>query len=114
MVEYRYDVWGFLLSRSGSLADDLGKKNPLRYRGYIYDEETWMYWLKSRYYYPELQRFINADTLLRQRKIAGKHNLFVYAGNNPIMFNDYNGHETSAIVKKDSCRLQSGNQCHCI
>ena len=61
VVEYKYDAWGFLLSRTGSMAADLGKQNPFRYRGYIYDEETWMYWLKSRYYYPELQRFINAD-----------------------------------------------------
>ena len=39
VVEYKYDAWGFLLSRTGSMAADLGKQNPFRYRGYIYDEE---------------------------------------------------------------------------
>lgn len=39
VVEYKYDAWGKLLSTTGSLADTLGKRNPFRYRGYVYDEE---------------------------------------------------------------------------
>ena len=35
--------------------------NPFRYRGYIFDEETGLYYLRSRYYNPNLCRFINAD-----------------------------------------------------
>ena len=47
VVEYKYNAWGSITGRSGSLAATLGKLNPFRYRGYVYDEETWMYWLKK-------------------------------------------------------------------
>ena len=49
------------------MAATLGYYNPFRYRGYVWDEETWMYYLRSRYYYPELQRFIGADHFLGAR-----------------------------------------------
>ena len=61
VVEYKYDAWGRILSIAGSKASDIGKRNPFRYRGYYYDEETGIYYLKSRYYDPELKRFISAD-----------------------------------------------------
>ena len=53
VVEYHYDAWGRLLATTGSMAGTLGKLNPFRYRGYIYDEETGLYWLRSRYYNPD-------------------------------------------------------------
>ena len=49
-MTYSYDAWGKLQSVTGSLADTLGAQNPLRYRGYIYDTETGLYFLRSRYY----------------------------------------------------------------
>ena len=55
---------GKVISVTGSLADTVGVKNPLRYRGYYYDVETKLYYLQSRYYDPETCRFINADSLL--------------------------------------------------
>ena len=61
VVNYRYDSWGKLISITGSMADTLGKDNPYRYKGYYYDDETGMYYLKSRYYQPEICRFISAD-----------------------------------------------------
>lgn len=50
VVSYVYDVWGRHISCSGIMADTLGKLNPFRCRGYIYDEETMLYYLRSRYY----------------------------------------------------------------
>ena len=61
VVTYTYDAWGKLLDTSGTLASTLGALNPLRYRGYVYDTETGLYYLQSRYYDPEVGRFINAD-----------------------------------------------------
>ena len=52
VVEYKYDAWGKLLTTAGTLADTLGKRNPFRYRGYVFDEETGLYYLRSRYYNP--------------------------------------------------------------
>ena len=84
VVEYRYDSWGKLLSTSGSLASTLGKNNPFRYRGYVYDEETGFYYLQSRYYNPEVGRFISSDVLLSTGQGVIGHNAYAYCLNNPI------------------------------
>jgi len=34
VVAYTYDVWGKLISVTGSLASTIGEQNPFRYRGY--------------------------------------------------------------------------------
>lgn len=44
---------GKVISVTGSLADTVGVKNPLRYRGYYYDVETKLYYLQSRFYDPK-------------------------------------------------------------
>ena len=48
VVQYTYDAWGKVLSITGSMASTLGTLNPLRYRGYVYDQETGLYYLRSR------------------------------------------------------------------
>ena len=50
VVEYGYDVWSNPISKTGSLAATIGTLNPFRYRGYVYDEETGLYYLRSRVY----------------------------------------------------------------
>lgn len=102
VVEYEYDVWGKLISVSGSLAGTLGQLNPIRYRGYYYDSESGYYYLQSRYYDPELRRFINADVLenLYEPKntylYADSVNTFAYCDNSPVNMVDYSG-EKEAI-----------------
>ena len=64
VVEYKYDAWGKPLSTTGILADTLGKRNSFRYRGYVYDEEMELYYLRSRYYNSQSGRFVNAACLL--------------------------------------------------
>ena len=97
VVRYTYDSWGKVISVTGSLADTVGVKNPLRYRGYYYDVETKLYYLQSRYYDPETCRFINADSLL----VAGDDyiqgvNMFAYCQNNPVMYSDPSGRVLSS------------------
>ena len=87
----RFDSWGKLLSTSGSLASTLGKNNPFRYRGYIYDEETGFYYLQSRYYNPEVGRFISSDVLLSTGQGVLGHNAYAYCGNNPVVRADHRG-----------------------
>lgn len=97
VVEYEYDVWGRHLSVSGTLAETLGQLNPIRYRGYYYDSESGYYYLQSRYYDPELRRFINADKLenLYEPKntylYADSVNMFAYCDNSPVNMVDYSG-----------------------
>ena len=78
VVKYVYDAWGRPISKTGSLASTLGTVQPFRYRGYVYDEETGLYYLRSRYYNSEWLRFVNADMLLQQN-----FNLFGYCMQNP-------------------------------
>ena len=87
VAQYTYDAWGNV-SSSGRLAEI----NPLRYRGYYYDNETGFYYLQSRYYDPANRRFINADTYSSTDPgDAIGCNMFAYCGNNPVMRNDYSG-----------------------
>ena len=90
----RGNSWGKLLSTSGSLASTLGKNNPFRYRGYVYDEETGFYYLQSRYYNPEVGRFISADVLLSTGQGVLGHNAYAYCLNNPVNMIDYSGHRS--------------------
>ena len=103
VVEYTYDSWGNLISTSGSLASTLGALNPFRYRGYIYDEESGLYWLRSRYYDPETGRFLNADVFVSTGQGINALNMFAYCGNNPVKHTDSKGtyytDGTSALKK---------------
>ena len=92
VVSYTYDSWGKLLSTTGSLAETFGTEQPFRYRGYVYDEETGLYYVSSRYYDPEIGRFINADSQLNQKDGILGYNMFAYCHNNPIMYSDPTGH----------------------
>ena len=91
VVEYTYDAWGNPLSLIGSLASTLGKHNPLRYRGYVYDQETGFYYLQSRYYDPTTCRFINADAYASTGQGIIGHNMFAYCGNNSVCYFDPTG-----------------------
>ena len=84
IVEYAYDSWGTPLSTTGTLASTLGAQNPFRYRGYVYDAETGLYYVTSRYYDPEIGRWINADNQLSTGSDLTGLNLFAYCGNNPV------------------------------
>jgi RHS repeat-associated protein len=70
----------------------LAQTNPLWYRSYYYDSETGYYHLKSRYYSPEVGRFLNADTAISNagESIHG-YNVFAYCFNNPVNLSDENG-----------------------
>ena len=84
VVTYTYDAWGNPLATTGSMATTLGAQNPLRYRGYVYDTETGLYYLQSRYYNPGWGRFIGADNQLSTGGDLTGMNLFAYCGNNPV------------------------------
>ena len=104
----RFDGLGKLLSTSGSLASTLGKNNPFRYRGYVYDEETGFYYLQSRYYNPEVGRFISSDVLLSTGQGVLGHNAYAYCLNNPVNMSDSCGtarlsRSVYRIVQKKCC-----------
>jgi len=96
---YEYDAWGNILYKYGDMADI----NPFRYRTYYYDNETWFYYLQSRYYDPAIGRFINADAFASTGQGLLGNNMFVYCNNNPVMFEDASGYafRTCTIIAND-------------
>ena len=91
VVGYIYDAWGRLIATTGTLSSTLGHYNPLRYRGYVYDRETELYYVSSRYYNPEIGRWINADALISTGQGILGCNMFAYCGNNPVNREDSTG-----------------------
>ena len=91
VVEYIYDAWGKLISTTGTLATTLGADNPFRYRGYYYDTETGLYYLTTRYYDPEVCRFISADVYMSTGQGVLGGNMWAYCLNNPLIYEDSQG-----------------------
>ena len=98
-AKYIYDCWGRLLEVRDAGGNPItstthiANLNILRYRGYVYDAETKLYYLESRYYDPQTQRFISPDSfdyLGYNGDIAG-YNMYAYCGNNPTNLIDVLG-----------------------
>ena len=96
-ASYVYNAWGNIKNVSGE--PTLRELNPFRYRGYVYDSESGLYYLQSRYYDPFTGRFINADdTAILFLSTTNDNdfkinltNTFAYCYNNPIFYQDNNG-----------------------
>ncbi len=91
---YIHDPWGNLVGQN------IFSNNPIRYKGYYYDEETGIYYLKSRYYDSSIGRFISPDSVdyLDPESINGL-NLYAYCGSDPVNLCDPSGHlAISAII----------------
>ena len=87
VASYDYDPYGKVLSATGTLAN----VNPLRYRGYVYDQETGFYYLNSRYYDPAVGRFINSDEYASTGQGLLGNNMYAYCQNNPVKHIDSQG-----------------------
>lgn len=93
---YFYDAWGNarIINDAGYPIYDQGHPayiNPIRYRSYYYDNESNLYYLNSRYYSPEMCRFLNADGIVQTGQSLLDKNMFVYCLNNPTTFIDSTG-----------------------
>ena len=105
VVQYYYDAWGNhkVVDADGDEITDqnnIGNLNPFRYRGYYYDTETGLYFLQTRYYDPEVGRFLNRDSVqYADPETINGLNLYAYCLNNPVEYADPTGHFViSAIV----------------
>ncbi len=94
-VRYEYDAWGnhIVTDKDGNpVTSGIGVLNPFRYRSYYYDTETELYYLQTRYYDPELGRFISQDSIeYAEPETINGLNLYAYCGNNPVMNIDPTG-----------------------
>ena len=96
VVEYDYSSYGKVEVKKDTVG--ISKKDHIRYKGYIYDEETKLYYLISRYYDPEIGRFISPDSVeyIEPSCISGL-NLYVYCCNDPINMYDPSGNFAISI-----------------
>ena len=93
---YAYDAWGnctITLNTNG-----IATRNPIRYRGYYYDEDTKLYYLNARYYCPEWRRFISPDdTAYLDSESVNGLNLYVYCNNDPVNYADPSGYALETV-----------------
>ncbi|MBA4601050.1 MAG: RHS repeat-associated core domain-containing protein [Thermoactinomyces sp.] len=85
VATYAYDAYGRITSHTGTF------KSPYLYRGYRYDWETGLYYLQSRYYNPDMGRFLTRDTDSGEEMEPLTLNKYIYAVNNPVMNVDSDG-----------------------
>ena len=94
VATYDYDAWGRVVENSTDQdTQNIAEANPIRYRGYYYDTETRLYYLKSRYYDPATKRFLNADGLVSTGIEDVCKNMFAYCLNNPVNISDPYGND---------------------
>ena len=70
------------------------------YRGYVYDTESGLYYLQSRYYDPEIGRFINADVFTSTGQGLLGNNMFAYCRNNPVCRKDASGTDDICVTNE--------------
>jgi RHS repeat-associated protein len=107
IATYEYDEWGKVKTvrdATGAILsldaypNHIAHVNPIRYRGYYYDNETGFYYLQSRYYDPVISRFINADSYGSTGQGFIGTNMFAYCNNNPVNLTDPSGHFGAAAA----------------
>ena len=102
VARYTYDAWGKVLSvtdangNANTSSTFIGNVNPIRYRGYYYDTETGWYYLGTRYYDPQVKRFLNSDMSAEEIGSLG-YNLFSYCKNDPVNRIDSEGARSSDL-----------------
>ena len=90
VVKYTYNAWGEVMISGTDIS--LGVINPYRYRGYYYDSGSGLYFLQTRYYDPQVGRFLSMDDVeYIDPETIGGVNLYAYCNNNPVMNVDPNG-----------------------
>ena len=97
VASYVYDAWGNIKDTKGE--PTIREINPIRYRGYVYDTETSLYYLQSRYYDPFTGRFLNADVYCDTNTGTPlSTNIFAYCENNPISNADESGYIAANVI----------------
>ncbi len=98
LATYAYDAWGGIASLrySNGGSSTAAQYNPFRYRGYYRDSETGFYYLNSRYYDPNIGRFINADGYLFGSLLG--NNLYAYCENSPVSYFDPYGESATDVL----------------
>ncbi len=83
---YNYDAFGNEETYTETVA------NRFMYAGEQFDKVTGQYYLRARYYAPQVGRFITEDSYRGDPSSPLSLNLYSYCRNNPILYTDPSGH----------------------
>lgn len=84
--QYDYDIFGVM-----TLTVEI-YENAIRYSGEFYDMDSGLYYLRARYYNPNIGRFISEDSYWGEDDNPLSLNLYTYCLNDPIKYIDPTGH----------------------
>ena len=99
VARYLYDAFGNCTIASSSTNTAVANANPIRYRGYYYDDDTGLYYCNARYYSPKWRRFISPDdTAYLDPESVNGLNLYCYCNNDPVNYADPSGRSVTAIL----------------
>jgi len=73
----QYRAWGEAREAIAQAAQSAGIRNPIRFQGQYFDEETGLHYNRHRYYDPHSGRFVSRDPIA----LYGGNNLHAYAPN---------------------------------
>src|SRR5438094_811233 len=82
VAQYKYKPYG---ADNGSSPGTV--PNPFRFAARQLDSETGLYYMRARYYDPQLGRFVSEDPI----GLAGGINAYAYTGDNPVNGRDPSG-----------------------
>jgi RHS repeat-associated protein len=84
---YAYDPFGTLVNSVGTT------ENPFRYIGQygVMDEENGLIFMRARFYDSKTKRFISRDPVKSDISNTNRNNMYIYSGNNPIIYIDPEG-----------------------
>jgi len=68
------------------------------YTGQEIDRSTGLYFYQSRFYDPEIGRFIQADTVIPEPADGQTFNRYTYVNNNPFKYTDPTGHFIAGLI----------------
>lgn len=91
---YQYSAFG------ETIISEETTPNRLRYNAQTEDELTGLYYLRARYYAPNIGRFTQEDVIYNDGL-----NLYAYCNSNPVMYSDPSG------FAKETCKSKVGGEC---
>jgi len=103
LVAYPYDAFG--ATSDGNAVDSSVRDNPFRYAGEYRDSLWGGYYLRGRWYHPDLPLFVSRDP-------QDQLNRYAYGAGNPVMNSDPGGHSVEGFLRSVDHALNSGIQGH--
>jgi RHS repeat-associated protein len=104
---YTFDAFGILIGQTPSSGQTL---NHYRYTGEQWDSDLGMYYLRARYYKPELGRFWTMDTFEGSPSNPLSLHKYLYCYDNPVNGTDPSGHEGNMIGMVSAMTTGQGMQ----